>query len=93
MLAASSRGRIGMTKSMARDYVTSGIRINAVCPGLVEGEVDSAPVLEQHMKTSAGRLITPNEVASAAVFLVGDSGTGVTGSAMAVDGGWSMMHN
>lgn len=93
MLAASSYGRTGMTKSMAKDFVTSGIRINAVCPGLVEGEVDTAPVLEQHMKLSAGRLITPTEVANAAVFLVGEGGNGMTGMAMPVDGGWSMTHN
>ncbi len=91
---------IGLTKSIAADYVTKGIRCNAICPGTVEtpslGEriaaqgdyaiTRAAFIARQPM----GRLGTPDEIANAAAFLASDESSFMTGQAMIIDGGWSM---
>ncbi|KAH7072430.1 hypothetical protein FB567DRAFT_584122 [Paraphoma chrysanthemicola] len=92
VLAASSYGRIGMTKTFAKDHLGSGIRINAVCHALTRSQADDAPVLREHAEAT-GRLITEAEVAKAVLFLAGDGSSGMAGVAMPVDGGWSLVHN
>ncbi|WP_374377451.1 SDR family oxidoreductase [Dongia sp.] len=96
---ASKAAVIGLTKSVAADFVTKGIRCNAICPGTVEspslqdrmralGDYDTARaafIARQPM----GRLGTPEEIAAAAVFLAGDESALMTGVALAVDGGWT----
>jgi 2-keto-3-deoxy-L-fuconate dehydrogenase len=91
---------IGLTKSIAADYVTKGIRCNAICPGTVEtpslgeriaaqGDYEAtraAFIARQPM----GRLGTPDEIANAAAFLASDESSFMTGQAMIIDGGWSM---
>jgi 2-keto-3-deoxy-L-fuconate dehydrogenase len=90
---------IGLTKSVAADYVTQGIRINAICPGTVE-----SPSLQDRMRAQGsdfeatraafmarqamGRLGTPEEIADLAVYLAGATFT--TGQAYAIDGGWTI---
>ncbi|HWK66227.1 MAG TPA: SDR family oxidoreductase [Rhizobiaceae bacterium] len=89
---------IGLTKSIAADYVTRGIRCNAICPGTVE-----SPSLEQRMRAQGdyekaraafiarqpmGRLGTPQEIADLAVYLAGATYT--TGQTYNIDGGWSV---
>jgi len=92
--AASKHGVIGLTKSAALEYAKVGIRINAVCPGFVEGsmlermtggdpEVKSRFIARYPM----GRLGTPEEVAEAVVWLCSDTASFVTGHALTVDGG------
>jgi 2-keto-3-deoxy-L-fuconate dehydrogenase len=90
---------IGLTKSIALDYVTHGIRANAICPGTIEspslqdrmralGDYDTARagfVARQPM----GRLGTPEEVAQLVVFLASDESSFMTGNAVVVDGGWT----
>ena len=93
--SAAKHGVIGLTRSAALEYVTRGIRINAVCPGWIR----TAPV-EHWMKRNAtvareiiaqepiGRLGTPEEVADTVVWLCSDRATFVVGAALAVDGGY-----
>ncbi|MBZ9821151.1 SDR family oxidoreductase [Mesorhizobium sp. CA4] len=89
---------IGMTKSIAADYVAKGIRCNAICPGTVE-----SPSLQGRMQAQGdyeaaraafisrqpmGRIGTPEEIADLAVYLAGATYT--TGQAYNIDGGWSI---
>ena len=89
---------IGLTKSVAADFITKGIRCNAICPGTVD-----SPSLEGRMRAQGdyeaaraaflarqptGRLGTPEEIAALAVYLA--SATYTTGQAYAIDGGWSL---
>ncbi|PWC35778.1 SDR family oxidoreductase [Azospirillum sp. TSO35-2] len=90
---------VGMTKSVAADYVTRGVRVNAICPGTVDspslhdrmralGDYDTARaafIARQPM----GRLGTAEEVAALAVYLASDESSFMTGQAIAIDGGWS----
>jgi len=87
---------IGLTKSVAADYVTRGIRCNAICPGTVE-----SPSLDDRMRATGdyeaarkafiarqpmGRLGKPEEIADLAVYLA--TATYTTGQAYVIDGGW-----
>jgi len=97
---ASKAAVIGLTKSIAADYVTRGIRCNAICPGTVDtpslqdrlratGDYDAAMkafVARQPM----GRLGAADEIAGLAVYLASDASAYMTGQALAVDGGWSI---
>lgn len=89
---------IGLTKSVAADYVGQGIRCNAICPGTVE-----SPSLQDRMRAQGdydtartafiarqpmGRIGQPDEIADLAVYLAGATYT--TGQAYAIDGGWSI---
>ncbi len=97
---ASKAAVIGLTKSVAADYVTQGIRCNAICPGTVE-----SPSLEERLhaqgdydKTRAafiarqpmGRIGKAEEIAALVVYLASDESTYTTGQALAIDGGWSI---
>ena len=101
---ASKAAVIGMTKSIAVDYVSRGIRCNAICPGTVE-----TPSLRERAATLAaargisaeaglqafrdrqpmGRLGTAAEIAALAVYLASDESGFTTGTAQIVDGGWT----
>lgn len=89
---------VGLTKSVAADYVAQGIRCNCICPGTVE-----SPSLQDRMKAQGnyddaraafiarqpmGRLGTPEEIADLAVYLAGATYT--SGQAYAIDGGWTI---
>lgn len=91
---ASKHGVVGLTKATALEYVKSGIRINAVCPGsvltpMLEEFMGGDPAMEKMMRRSApiGRLGTPEEIAAAVVWLCTDEASFVVGHALAVDGG------
>ena len=96
---ATKAAVIGMTKSVAADFVTRGLRANAICPGTIE-----TPSLRDRMRAQGderaarasfvarqpmGRLGTPDEVANLVVFLASDESSLITGTAITVDGGWS----
>ena len=90
---ASKHGVTGLTKATALEYAKEGVRVNAVCPGvvdtpLVDRIVDSNPELTDEMSDwqPVGRLGTPEEVAEAVVWLCSDAASFVTGHNMAVDG-------
>lgn len=93
---ASKHGIIGLTKAAALEYAKVGIRVNAVCPGIirtgsdVENRLfteDSQFEREKIAETPVGRLGSPLEIAEAVVWLCSDAASFVTGLAMAVDGG------
>jgi 2-keto-3-deoxy-L-fuconate dehydrogenase len=103
--AATKAAVIGLTKAVAIDFITKGVRCNCICPGTIqspsldqriaalavssnksEGEVRQLFIDRQPM----GRLGTTDEVAAAAVYLASDESDFTTGTAMIVDGGWSL---
>ncbi len=96
---ASKAAVIGLTKSVAADFVTRGIRCNAICPGTVQspsldvrmaaqGDYDTvraAFVARQPM----GRLGTPEEIAALVVYLASDESAYTSGQTHVIDGGWT----
>lgn len=90
---------IGMTKSIAADFITKGIRCNAVCPGTVD-----TPSLQERMAATGdyetgrkaflarqptGKLAQAEDIAALVLFLASDESAFVTGTANVIDGGWS----
>jgi len=91
---ASKHGVVGLTKTAALEYARTGIRVNAVCPGvirtpMVERLLGDRPRAEARLTDlePIGRLGTPEEVAETVLWLCSDAASFVTGHAMAVDGG------
>jgi len=95
---------VGLTKSVAADFVAQGVRCNCICPGTVQ-----TPSLDQRIAANAGqagsveasraafvsrqamgRLGTPEEIAALAVYLASDQAAFVTGQALVIDGGWTL---
>jgi 2-keto-3-deoxy-L-fuconate dehydrogenase len=102
--SASKAAVIGMTRSVATDYVTKGIRCNCLCPGTVEtpslgeriaanaaaaGSIDAARAAFV-ARQPMGRLGTPEEIAALAVYLSGDDAQFITGQAIVIDGGLTL---
>ncbi len=93
---ASKGGVVLMTKTAALEYAQSGIRVNAVCPGVIRTPmvarlVDSSTLYtEKDLEAGepVGRMGRPEEIAESVVWLCSDAASFVTGVAMAVDGGW-----
>lgn len=98
--AVTKAGVIALTMSVARDYITSGVRCNAISPGTFE-----SPSLQDRMKAAGdyetarktfierqpmGRLGTPEEIAEIAVLLASDEATFMTGSNIIIDGGMTL---
>ncbi len=95
---ASKAAVVGLTKSVAADFITQGIRCNAICPGTVE-----SPSLQERIKAQGGnyeevlaafierqpigRIGTPEEIAALAVYLASDESSYTTGTAWNIDGG------
>jgi len=93
---ASKHGVIGLTKTAALEYAKSNIRINAVCPGVIDtpmvqrfvhGDKQAAYTLAQ--SEPVGRMGRPEEIASAALWLCSGDASFVTGHSLVVDGGWT----
>ncbi|GFE74579.1 SDR family oxidoreductase [Novosphingobium sp. TCA1] len=102
---ASKAAVIGLTKSVAADFVEAGVRCNAICPGTVE-----SPSLLGRMRAQAeatgtsfeetvgafaarqpmGRLGQPPEIAALAVYLASDESAFTTGTTAVIDGGWTV---
>ena len=91
---ASKHGVNGLTKTAALEYAKSGIRVNSVCPGVIETPMvkrafEKSPGMEEGVAAvePVGRLGQPEEIAEAVVWLCSDAASFVTGVPMAVDGG------
>ena len=95
---------IGLTKSIATDFVKQGVRCNCICPGTVQtpslneriaanaaqvGSVDQARAAFI-ARQAMGRLGSPEEIAALAVYLACDESQFVTGQALVIDGGWTL---
>jgi NAD(P)-dependent dehydrogenase (short-subunit alcohol dehydrogenase family) len=84
---------LSMTKTMAYELASSGVRVNAIAPGLVDTRFASAIVSNDEIvasvikKTPLGRYATPEEIAGAAVYLASDASSFTTGHTLVVDGG------
>ena len=92
---ASKHGILGLTKTAALEYATQGIRVNAVCPGVIDTEMitrfthGDAAVADQLLETEpVARLGAPAEIADAVVWLCSERASFVTGHALVVDGGF-----
>ncbi|PQZ84788.1 MULTISPECIES: SDR family oxidoreductase [unclassified Brevundimonas] len=95
---ATKAAVIGLTKSVAADFVTQGIRCNAICPGTVEtpsllqrlrdtGDFDKA-YAEFTARQAMGRFGRPTELAALAVYLASDESAFTSGTINVIDGGW-----
>lgn len=92
---ASKHGVIGLTKTAALEYATRGIRVNAICPGVIQTPmidrfVGTDPAARQALASGApmARAGRPEEIAAAVVWLCGPGASFTTGHALVVDGGW-----
>ncbi|PPQ19339.1 oxidoreductase [Bradyrhizobium sp. AC87j1] len=95
---AAKHGIHGFTKSAALEYGTRGIRVNAICPGLIwtpmvdqmvtDGQGDALKAMEKSIPM--GRVGRPEEIANAVLWLCSDAASYVTGQSISVDGGFVM---
>ena len=87
---------ISMTKTLAMELGGSGIRVNAIAPGLIETKFAQAIVQNEAIRksivdrTAAGRVGKPEDIAGGAVFLASDESDFLTGDVMVIDGGWTV---
>ena len=97
---ASKAAVIGMTKAIAADFVTQGVRCNAICPGTVD-----SPSMHDRLRSTGdyekalsdfvarqpmGRVGTATEIAELALYLASDASSFTTGQTHAIDGGWTI---
>lgn len=92
---SAKAGLIGLAKSLAREWGSRGVRVNAVLPGLAE-----TPTIQQFMhqkykdaiisETALGRSADPAEIAAAIAFLASDDSSFITGTTLEVTGGWNL---
>jgi NAD(P)-dependent dehydrogenase (short-subunit alcohol dehydrogenase family) len=95
--SAAKHGVLGLTKGAAVQYAARGIRINAICPGLVDTGMAATIAADDSMPdfpkpfVPMGRMAAPSEIAEVAAWLVSDHASYLTGEAIGVDGGWRIV--
>ncbi len=92
--AASKAGVIGFTKSLAKELGPSGIRVNCLCPGVIDTDMnamyDKEVMASLADETPLGRIGTPAEVAEAVAFFASEASSFITGQVLGVDGGFAL---
>jgi NAD(P)-dependent dehydrogenase (short-subunit alcohol dehydrogenase family) len=98
--SVSKAGVIGLTKSLAIDFIKDGIRVNCICPGTVDTpslrrRIAASPDPEGSRRSflarqPMGRLGKPEEIAAMALFLASDDARYMTGQTVTIDGGWKL---
>ncbi len=94
----ASKGAVALlTKSLALDYGRDGIRVNCICPGITDtpmlrehmgqGELGEKNICERLARVPLGKILYPDDVARAVLYLVSDDSTGITGITHVIDGG------
>ena len=87
---------MGLTKTLAMELGSAGIRVNAIAPGLIETKFAQVLVDNDEIRssivnqTAAGRVGQPRDISGAAVFLASDESDYLTGDVMVIDGGWTL---
>ena len=90
--SASKAALIGMTRALAKELGPSGVRVNCIAPGVIDTKMmdehsdETKAILAE--ETPLGRLGTPQDVARACCFLLGDEADFITGQVLGVDGGY-----
>ena len=102
--SATKAAVVGLTKAIAADFVTRGIRCNAICPGTVDspslrerirqqahasGQAEADVLAAFKARQPMGRIGRPEEIAALAVYLASDESAYTTGAAIVIDGGWT----
>jgi len=93
---AAKHGVLGLTRSAALEYADSGIRVNAVCPGVIDNAGQSNRMSKKYGQDKddiaemnpSGRLGHPEEIANSVLFLCSDEASFITGHPLSVDGGY-----
>ena len=92
--SAAKAGLIGLTKSLAKEVGLSGVRVNAIAPGVIDTPMnamhDADTMRALCEEIPLGRIGLPEEVAHAAVFLASDRAAYITGQTLGVDGGFGI---
>lgn len=98
--SASKAAVLGLTKAIAADHISQGIRCNAICPGTVDspsmhGRLRATGNYEQALsdfiaRQPMGRIGKPEEIAALALYLASDESAFTTGQSLAIDGGWTV---
>lgn len=92
--SASKAALIGLTKALSKEVAESGIRVNCVCPGVIDTKMNSAfskPEMDEIIeRTPLKRIGKPEEIASLISFIVSDSASFITGETITADGGFTV---
>lgn len=93
--AATKAGIVQLVRGLASELASSGVRVNAIAPGVVDTSFTAEIKKDENWyrayaaKSPLGRWATPDEIAPAAIFLVSDAASYITGAVLFVDGGWT----
>ena len=92
--SASKAALIGLTRALAKEVAPSGINVNCVCPGVIDGKMNARfnaeEIGELIEKTPLKRLGTPEDIAELCYFLCSDKADFITGEAISADGGFAL---